>query len=64
MTDQSGDSTLQAKHDFEHISKTRDVEIKHYHANNKRFGENKFTEDVKEFFQRNTFCGVGAHSSN
>ena len=34
MADQSCDSTLQAKHDFEHLSKTRDMGIKHCHADN------------------------------
>jgi hypothetical protein len=48
MTNQSGDQTLIAKHDFEHLSKTRDVNIKHYHTNNGRFGEKKFTDNVKE----------------
>mgnify|MGYP000436230487 FL=1 len=64
MTDQSGDQTLLAKHDFEHLSKTRDVNIKHYHADNGRFGEKKFTDDVKACSQRITFCGVGAHHQN
>ena len=37
MADQSGDSTLQTKRDFEHLAATRDVHIKHYHADNGRF---------------------------
>jgi hypothetical protein len=64
LTDQSGESTLQAKHDFEHLAATRNVEVKHYHADNGRFAEKLFTEDVKGSNQRITFCGVGAHHQN
>ena len=61
MQDQSGEATLQAKHDFEHLSSMRDVNIKHYHADNGRFSERLFTDDVKSISQRITFCGVRAH---
>ena len=64
MQDQSGDSTLQSKHDFEHLCATRDVKVKHYHADNGRFAERSFTDDVKKSLQRITFCGVGAHHQN
>ena len=37
MTDQSGESTLKAKQDFEHLSATRDVRVKYYHSDNGRF---------------------------
>ena len=40
------------------------MNIKHYHADNGRFGEKKFTDDVKACSQRITFCGVGAHHQN
>ena len=60
MQDQSGDSTIQAKHDFEHLCATWDVKVKHYHADNGRFAERSFTDDVKKSLQRITFCGVGA----
>ena len=39
MQDQSGEATLQAKQYFEHLCSTRDVNIKHYHADNGRFVE-------------------------
>ena len=58
MQDHSGEETLQAKHSFEHLSSTRDVNIKHYHADNGRFSERLFTEDVKSISQRITLCGV------
>ena len=64
MQDQSGDSTLQSKHDFEHLCATQDVKVKHYHADNGRFAERSFTDDVKKSLQRITFCGVGAHHQN
>ena len=64
MTDQSGDSTLQAKHDFKHLAATRDVNIKAYHANNGRFAECSFTDDVKCCIQCIRFCGVGDHHQN
>jgi hypothetical protein len=64
MTDQSGESTLQAKHDFEHLSGTHDVRVKHYHADNGRFAEQSFTDDAKQSGQHITFCGVEAHHQN
>ena len=64
MTDQSGEATLQAKHNFEHLSATRGVNIKSYHADNGRFAERSFMDDIKRCLQRITFCGVGAHHQN
>jgi len=64
MRDQSGDSTLQCKHEFEHLCATRDVSVKHYHADNGRFAERSWMDDAKESSQRVTFCGVGAHHQN
>ena len=64
MTDQSGDQTLEAKHDFEHKCGTRGVDVKHYHADNGRFAEKSFLDSIKKCMQRITFCGVGAHHQN
>jgi len=64
MTDQSGDQTLQCKHDFEHKCATRGVKVKHYHADNGRFAEQSFLSSIKKCMQRITFCGVGAHHQN
>ena len=64
MQYKSGEATLQDKHDFEHLSSTRDVNIKHYHAENGQFFERLFTDDVKSSSQRIIFCGVGAHHQN
>ena len=64
MTDQSGESTLQSKHDYKHLAATRNVKVKHYHADNGRFVERSFTNDCKASTQRITFFGVGAHHQN
>ena len=47
LGDQSGDSTLKSKHDFEHLAGTRNVDIKAYHADNGRFAEKTFMDDIK-----------------
>ena len=64
QTDQSAESTLQAKHEFEQAAASRGVSVKAYHADNGRFAEQSFVEDVKKSSQRITFCGVGAHHQN
>ena len=64
MTDQSGEYTLQSKHDYKHLSATRNVKVKHYHTDNGRFAERSFTNDCKASTQQITFCGVGAHHQN
>ena len=64
MTDQSGESTLQAKHDYEYLAATRNVKVNDYHAANGRFAERSFTNDCKESTKRITFCGIGAHHQN
>ena len=64
MKDQSAEATLQTKHDFEHLAGTRGVNVKSYHADNGRFAERSFVNDVKRCLQRISFCGVGAHHQN
>ena len=64
MSDQSGDATLQSKHDFEHICATRGLNVKAYNADNGRFAERSFLDDCKKCLQRLTFCGAGAHHQN
>ena len=39
MQDHSGEATLQAKHNFEHLSSTRDVNVKHYCLDNGQSSE-------------------------
>jgi hypothetical protein len=49
--------TLMAKHAFEGYARTMGIKIQHYHADNGRFCENVFMNDVKEQGQHITFCG-------
>ncbi|KAL7464788.1 hypothetical protein ACHAXS_005121 [Conticribra weissflogii] len=64
MADQTAESTLEAKHSFEHYAATRGVEIQHYQADNGIFTDKLFSDDVKSSMQRLTLCGVGAHHQN
>ncbi|KAL7464587.1 hypothetical protein ACHAXS_004925 [Conticribra weissflogii] len=64
MTDQTAETTLEAKHSFEHFAATRDVLIDHYHADNGIFTDHLFRNDAKECMQRLTLCGVVAHHQN
>ena len=56
--------TLQAKNAFESYARSRGVIIKHYHADNGRFADKGWTDDVKKKGQTITFCGVNAHHQN
>ncbi len=64
MTDQTAETTLEAKHAFEHFAETRQVKVEHYHADNGIFADSLFMKDIKQSMQRITFCGVGAHHQN
>jgi hypothetical protein len=59
-----GDETLEAKTAFERWSKSHDVVICHYHADNGRFAETKFMVAVAAAGQTISFCGVNAHFQN
>lgn len=56
--------TLAAKHAFELYAKTHGNSILHYHADNGRFAENLWKQDVLAQGQKLTFCGVSAHHQN
>lgn len=56
--------TLQAKRAFETFSRTHGVTVKHYHADNGRFAEKIWRNDITNQKQRLTFCGVAAHHQN
>ena len=60
----TADETLEAKAAFEAFALDLGVTIKHYHADNGRFAETAFMEQVKASGQTITFCGVGAHHQN
>ena len=49
---------------FEKYSESNGVQIKHYHADNGRFVDKTFTNDVIQNNQQVTYCGVNAHFQN
>lgn len=59
-----GEQTLSAKHAFELHASTCGVKIKAYRADNGRFAEKSFREDVQNAQQKIDFCAVGAHHQN
>jgi hypothetical protein len=56
--------TLQAKAAFEHYADTFGVKITHYHADNGRFAERVWKDDIERRFQTLTFSGGGSHHQN
>ena len=60
----TSDETVRAKRAFESYARTLGVSITHYHADNGRFADNAFLEDVSLNRQSITFCGVNAHFQN
>ena len=60
----TSEDTLQAKKAFEKYSESNGVQIKHYHADNGRFVDKTFTNDVIANNQQVTYCGVNAHFQN
>ena len=64
MSDESGELTLEDKHNFDHLCATRGIKVRAYHADNGRFAERSFVSDCRKRLQRITFCGVGAHHQN
>ena len=57
----SAKDTIEAKERFEAWADTHGVKIRHYHADNGIFADNKFREAVQMKNQRLTFSGVNAH---
>ena len=64
MTDMSADSTLKAKQEFEAFCGQHDVRIRHYHADNGRFADDVFQDDIRIHSQSISFCAVGHHAQN
>ena len=60
----SDKETLEAKHAFENFADTHGVRVRHYHADNGRFAENKFLQDINLRNQSISFSGVNAHWQN
>ena len=60
----TSEETLQDKHAFESYATSMGVKILHYHADNGRFSDKLFVNDVENQGQSITYCGVGAHFQN
>jgi hypothetical protein len=60
----TSEETVQVKHAFENYAATHNVKVLHYHADNRRFADNAFRQDLKNNNQTITFCGVNAHWQN
>ena len=58
------DQTLDSKIAFERDARSHGVKIKSYHADNGRFAEKCFRDEVEKCNQKISFCGVGAHHQN
>jgi Reverse transcriptase (RNA-dependent DNA polymerase) len=59
-----GDDTVEAKQAFERWCRSHNVTVRHYHADNGRFADNKFLSAVAMSGQTISFCGVNAHFQN
>ena len=64
MRDLSLTKTLLATSAMEKVMAQAGRTVKHYHADNGRFADNRFIDDVNGKDQKITFCGVGAHHQN
>jgi Reverse transcriptase (RNA-dependent DNA polymerase) len=60
----SAEETVEAKRRFEIYANSYGVKIRHYHADNGRFAENLFIQEVAKERQSISFCGVNAHWQN
>ena len=58
------EETLLAKKAFEKLVAQRGKSVKRYHADNGRYADKGFLEDINSKDQTITFCGVGAHHQN
>jgi Reverse transcriptase (RNA-dependent DNA polymerase)/GAG-pre-integrase domain len=60
----NAEDTLKAKQEFEAYAASFHVNIIRYHADNGRFAENVWKQDILNKNQQLTFSGVGAHHQN
>jgi hypothetical protein len=60
----TSEETLQAKVAFEAHSRSLNVQILNYHADNGRFVDNAWIQDVQSKGQTISYCGVNAHWQN
>ena len=64
QTSTSQEETIKAKHSFEKQAAISNICIKKYHADNGRFAEKGFKDEVEKCNQTISYCGVGAHHQN
>jgi hypothetical protein len=64
MRNTTAETTLEAKNAYEHLLQTFGHKVLAYHADNGRFAEKVFVQDVKDKAQNITYCGVGSHHQN
>ena len=55
---------LNAKKPYEAYARKHNVTIKHYHADNGRFADNKFIQDVTSSQQTVSYCASNARHQN
>ena len=60
----NAEETMEAKVAFERYAAKSNIKVRHYHADNGRFGENLFKNEVQKQGQTISFCGVNAHFQN
>ncbi len=60
----SSEDTIKAKASFEAFATTYRVKVSHYHADNGRFVDNAFRQDLERNNQTISFCAVNAHWQN
>ena len=64
QTSISGEQTVKVKHKFERFPKSCNVNIKHYHTDNKIFTSQVFKESCVTNNQIQSFCGVNTYHQN
>jgi len=62
--DNTNAELLMAKIAFEDFASSCGVKVTHYHADNGRFADNAFVNDIKGQRQSISYCGVNAHHRN
>jgi hypothetical protein len=60
----SAEETILAKRKFEEFATRHGVQVKHYHADNGIFADNKFRAAIAQDKQTLSFCGVNSHWQN
>ena len=60
----TSEETLEAKRAFEAHCRKYNVNVENYHADNGRFADNLYVNDVRAKGQTITYCGVNAHWQN